>query len=76
MQVVQYLAGCGLQSCGMLVCKGYPDIGWNPVEGERYLDFLRFAVFCNGDCGNSVKTGLIDFLVLVGVNTVNSSALI
>lgn len=28
--------------------KGYPDIGWNPVEGERYLDFLRFAVFCNG----------------------------
>lgn len=36
----------------MLVSKGYPDIGWNPVEGERYLDFLRFAVFCNGrlDC--------------------------
>lgn len=32
----------------MLVNKGYPDIGWNPVEGERYLDFLRFAVFCNG----------------------------
>lgn len=48
-QVVQYLAGCGLQSCVMLVRKGYPDIGWNPVEGERYLDFLRFAVFCNGD---------------------------
>ena len=47
-QVVQYLAGCGLQSCAMLVSKGYPDIGWNPVEGERYLDFLRFAVFCNG----------------------------
>eukprot|EP00061_Rhincodon_typus_P013548 g39986.t1 len=33
----------------MLVAKGYPDIGWNPVEGERYLDFLRFAVFCNGE---------------------------
>uniref|UniRef100_A0A4W3JLJ5 Ryanodine receptor 2 n=1 Tax=Callorhinchus milii TaxID=7868 RepID=A0A4W3JLJ5_CALMI len=48
-KVVQYLAGCGLQSCGMLVFKGYPDIGWNPVEGERYLDFLRFAVFCNGE---------------------------
>uniref|UniRef100_A0A8C4H809 Ryanodine receptor 2b (cardiac) n=1 Tax=Dicentrarchus labrax TaxID=13489 RepID=A0A8C4H809_DICLA len=47
--VVQYLAGCGLQSCSMLVAKGYPDIGWNPVEGERYLDFLRFAVFCNGE---------------------------
>ncbi|XP_047465590.1 ryanodine receptor 2 isoform X3 [Mugil cephalus] len=48
-KVVQYLAGCGLQSCAMLVCKQYPDIGWNPVEGERYLDFLRFAVFCNGE---------------------------
>ncbi|KAB0383362.1 hypothetical protein FD755_005279 [Muntiacus reevesi] len=47
--VVRYLAGCGLQSCQMLVSKGYPDIGWNPVEGERYLDFLRFAVFCNGE---------------------------
>lgn len=52
-QVVQYLAGCGLQSCAMLVRKGYPDIGWNPVEGERYLDFLRFAVFCNGETLNS-----------------------
>nr|XP_046257248.1 ryanodine receptor 2 isoform X2 [Scatophagus argus] len=48
-KVVQYLAGCGLKSCSMLVAKGYPDIGWNPVEGERYLDFLRFAVFCNGE---------------------------
>ncbi|NWT47789.1 RYR2 protein, partial [Chroicocephalus maculipennis] len=46
--VVRYLAGCGLQSCPLLISKGYPDIGWNPVEGERYLDFLRFAVFCNG----------------------------
>ncbi|XP_032040804.1 ryanodine receptor 2 isoform X2 [Aythya fuligula] len=48
-KVVRYLAGCGLQSCPLLISKGYPDIGWNPVEGERYLDFLRFAVFCNGE---------------------------
>nr|XP_040034926.1 ryanodine receptor 2 [Gasterosteus aculeatus aculeatus] len=48
-KVVLYLAGCGLESCPMLVAKGYPDLGWNPVEGERYLDFLRFAVFCNGE---------------------------
>uniref|UniRef100_A0A3Q3MUI7 Ryanodine receptor 2b (cardiac) n=1 Tax=Mastacembelus armatus TaxID=205130 RepID=A0A3Q3MUI7_9TELE len=47
--VVHYLAGCGLYSCPMLVAKGYPDFGWNPVEGERYLNFLRFAVFCNGE---------------------------
>lgn len=46
--MVTYLAGCGLQSCAMLVAKGYPDLGWNPIEGERYLSFLRFAVFCNG----------------------------
>ncbi|XP_072885345.1 ryanodine receptor 1-like isoform X1 [Hemitrygon akajei] len=48
-KVVTYLAGCGLQSCPMLLAKGYPDIGWNPVGGERYLDFLRFAVFVNGE---------------------------
>lgn len=44
----------------MLVSKGYPDIGWNPVEGERYLDFLRFAVFCNGrtDCLGSFWSSL------------------
>ncbi|XP_027862465.1 ryanodine receptor 2 [Xiphophorus couchianus] len=48
-KVVQYLALCGLQSCSLLLAKGYTDIGWNPVEGERYVDFLRFAVFCNGE---------------------------
>uniref|UniRef100_A0A8C4ZTX7 Ryanodine receptor 1 n=1 Tax=Gadus morhua TaxID=8049 RepID=A0A8C4ZTX7_GADMO len=47
--VVTYLAGCGLQACPMLLGKGYPDIGWNPCGGERYLDFLRFAVFVNGE---------------------------
>uniref|UniRef100_A0AAV2JJ13 Ryanodine receptor 2-like n=1 Tax=Knipowitschia caucasica TaxID=637954 RepID=A0AAV2JJ13_KNICA len=48
-KVVDYLANCGVQSCAMLVSYGYPDIAWNPVEGERYLDFLRFTVFCNGE---------------------------
>ncbi|XP_042194266.1 ryanodine receptor 3 isoform X3 [Callorhinchus milii] len=48
-KVVTYLAGCGLQNCPILVAKGYPDIGWNPIEGERYLLFLRFAVFVNGE---------------------------
>ncbi|XP_054035329.1 ryanodine receptor 1-like, partial [Dryobates pubescens] len=47
--VVTYLASCGLQSCPMLLAKGYPDLGWNPCGGERYLDFLRFAVFVNGE---------------------------
>ncbi|NXG55315.1 RYR3 protein, partial [Hemiprocne comata] len=49
-KVVTYLAGCGLQSCPVLLAKGYPDIGWNPIEGERYLSFLRFAVFVNSKC--------------------------
>lgn len=35
----------------MLLAKGYPDIGWNPSGGEHYLDFLRFAVFVNGEVG-------------------------
>ncbi|TRZ10478.1 hypothetical protein HGM15179_016619, partial [Zosterops borbonicus] len=48
-KVVTYLASCGLQSCPMLLAKGYPDIGWNPCGGEKYLDFLRFAVFVNGE---------------------------
>ncbi|KAL4837214.1 hypothetical protein H8958_017075 [Nasalis larvatus] len=39
----------------MLLAKGYPDVGWNPIEGERYLSFLRFAVFVNKHC-----TSLID----------------
>ena len=47
--MVTYLAGCGLQSCPMLLAKGYPDVGWNPIEGERYLSFLRFAVFVNSE---------------------------
>lgn len=56
-QVVSYLAGCGLQSCPMLLAKGYPDIGWNPCGGEHYLDFLRFAVFVNGEAGGFGSQG-------------------
>lgn len=32
-----------------MVAKGYPDIGWDPLEGERYIDFLRFCVWINGE---------------------------
>lgn len=41
----------------MLLAKGYPDIGWNPCGGERYLDFLRFAVFVNGEAGGGGDGG-------------------
>lgn len=49
-KIAIYLSRCGLQSNQELLDKGYPDIGWDPVEGERYLDFLRFCVWVNGLC--------------------------
>ena len=33
----------------MLTAKGYPDLGWDPVEGERFVDFLRFCVWVGGE---------------------------
>ncbi|KAM3861482.1 ryanodine receptor 3 [Diretmus argenteus] len=62
-KVVTYLAGCGLQSCAMLVAKGYPDIGWNPIEGERYLSFLRFAVFSNGESVEENSNVVVKLLI-------------
>lgn len=47
-KVAIYLSRCGLQSNAELIEKGYPDLGWDPVEGERFLDFLRFCVWVNG----------------------------
>ena len=81
-QVVKYLAGCGLQSCPMLLAKGYPDIGWNPCGGEKYLDFLRFAVFVNGLIFNLLHNTVFNssaciFLVssLITINRFSSSLL-
>ncbi|KAL4003146.1 RIH domain family protein [Acanthocheilonema viteae] len=48
-KVTVYLSRCGLQPNSELIAKGYPDIGWDPVEGERYIDFLRFCVWINGE---------------------------
>ncbi len=48
LQVAVYLSRCGVQSNAELLAKGYPDIGWDPVEGERFLDFLQFTVWVNG----------------------------
>lgn len=48
-KIAVYLSRCGLQSNSELVERGYPDLGWDPVEGERYLDFLRFCVWVNGE---------------------------
>ncbi|XP_069958037.1 ryanodine receptor isoform X5 [Cherax quadricarinatus] len=48
-KIAVYLSRCGLQSNSDLVERGYPDLGWDPVEGERYLDFLRFCVWVGGE---------------------------
>lgn len=48
-KIAIYLSRCGLQSNSDLVERGYPDLGWDPVDGERYLDFLRFCVWVNGE---------------------------
>lgn len=48
-KIAAYLSRCGLQTNSELFAKGYPDIGWDPVEGERFLDFLKFCVWVNGD---------------------------
>uniref|UniRef100_A0A0N5AR96 Ryanodine receptor n=1 Tax=Syphacia muris TaxID=451379 RepID=A0A0N5AR96_9BILA len=48
-KVTVYLSRCGLQPNTDLLAKGYPDLGWDPVEGERYIDFLRFCVWINGE---------------------------
>jgi len=48
-KVAVYLSRCGQQSNQELIAHGYPDIGWDPVEGERFLDFLRFCVWVNGE---------------------------
>ena len=48
-KVTVYLSRCGLQPNSELISKDYPDIGWDPVEGERYIDFLRFCVWINGE---------------------------
>ena len=48
-KIAVYLSRCGLSPNSELVSKGYPDLGWDPVEGERFVDFLRFCVWVGGE---------------------------
>ena len=64
-KIAAYLSRCGLQTNSELFAKGYPDIGWDPVEGERFLDFLKFCVWVNGKTRPSthpVSTSCLIFL--------------
>ena len=40
-KITIYLSRCGLQTNSELYAKGYPDVGWDPVEGER----LQFKIY-------------------------------
>ena len=48
-KIAVYLSRCGLSPNSVLTAKGYPDLGWDPVEGERFVDFLRFCVWVGGE---------------------------
>ena len=47
--VVKCLCDCGLASNSILLQRGVPDIGWDPVVGERLLDFLKTTVWVTGE---------------------------
>lgn len=48
-KIAVYLSKCGFQSNQDLLDKGYPDIGWDPVEGSQYLGFFKTCVWVNGE---------------------------
>ncbi|CAM4882414.1 unnamed protein product [Rotaria socialis] len=48
-KIASYLSRCGTTRNEELFVQGYHDIGWDPVDGERFLDFLKFCVWVNGD---------------------------
>jgi ryanodine receptor 2 len=48
-KIASYLSRCGTTRNEELFLQGYHDIGWDPVDGERFLDFLKFCVWVNGE---------------------------
>ena len=47
--IVQRLSRCGIQMNNDFSAAGYPDLGWDPIQGERFLEFLKFSVWVNGE---------------------------
>lgn len=48
-KVITFLSRCGVQDNARLRAMGKPLPGWDPLDGERYLDFMRHAVWVNGE---------------------------
>ena len=47
--VIKCLCDCGLASNPTLLSRGVADIGWDPVVGERLLEFLKTTVWVSGE---------------------------
>ena len=62
-KITAYLARCGMTTNEDLVSKGYADLGWDPVEGERFLDFLRFCVWVGGESVEENANMIIRLLI-------------
>ncbi|KAJ8044966.1 Ryanodine receptor 2 [Holothuria leucospilota] len=48
-KVISFMSQCGVQDNERMLTLGKPLIGWDPVDGERYLDFMRHTVWVNGE---------------------------
>ncbi|XP_071962240.1 ryanodine receptor 2-like isoform X3 [Antedon mediterranea] len=48
-KVIKYLSKCGVKNNARMMSLGKPNIGWDPLDGERYLDFMKHAVWVNGE---------------------------
>lgn len=48
-KVISFMSQCGVQDNDRMLSLGKPLIGWDPVDGERYLDFMRHTVWVNGE---------------------------
>ena len=47
-KVIAYLSKCGVHDNSRMIGMGKQPIGWDPLDGERYLDFMRHTVWVNG----------------------------
>ncbi|XP_070577063.1 ryanodine receptor 2-like isoform X7 [Ptychodera flava] len=62
-KVIWYLSTCGVQNNARMVACGKPDISWDPLDGERYIDFLKQAVWVNDETVNENANLVVRLLI-------------
>ncbi|XP_078000970.1 ryanodine receptor 2-like [Glandiceps talaboti] len=62
-KVISYLSTCGIQSNTRMMSLGKIDVGWDPVDGERYIDFLKQAVWVNDETVNENANLVVRLLI-------------